>query len=318
MFRADFSTCEFQFLNPDNLPILSDYKWFLNTLPEAALVVDDRGEILIANEMARRVFKSSGDSFHAKHVWELIPVEKREGHDDKMSSFHKSPEKESRIANSALEAVRGDGTRFAIVIILRQITLACGSYTLAICQDVSEQRYLVTGLRNELDQERLLARTDPLTSIANIRSFRAELERSIERLSRYGRHFTLISIDLDNFKPINDDYGHAEGDKVLKDVGDTLKSGLRSGDFPARIGGDEFAVLLPDTDFDAARKFIPRLVETLENKMKKSDWPVTFSLGVVTFNETPGRVDKALMVADETMYLAKRSGKNRAAMRTFQ
>ncbi|AKV98267.1 hypothetical protein AWH63_18490 [Marinobacter sp. C18] len=110
-----------------------------------------------------------------------------------------------------MEAVRGDGTRFAIVIILRQITLACGSYTPAICQDVSEQRYLVTRLRNELDQERPLARTDPLTSIANIRSFRAELERSIERLSQYGRHFTLISIDLDNFKPINHDYGHAEG-----------------------------------------------------------------------------------------------------------
>ncbi|MBL3559033.1 GGDEF domain-containing protein [Marinobacter sp. JB05H06] len=101
---------------------------------------------------------------------------------------------------------------------------------------MSEQRYLVTRLRNELDQERPLARTDPLTSIANIRSFRAELERSIERLSRYGRHFTLISIDLDNFKPINHDYGHAEGGKVLKDVGDTLRSGLRSGNFPARIG----------------------------------------------------------------------------------
>jgi PleD family two-component response regulator len=115
--------------------------------------------------------------------------------------------------------VRGDGTRFAIVIILRQITLACGSYNLAICQDVSEQRYLVTRLRNELDQERLLARTDPLTSIANIRSFRAELERSIERLSRYGRHFTLISIDLDNFKPINHDYGHAEGGQSAQRCG---------------------------------------------------------------------------------------------------
>ena len=305
-------------MNTENLPTLSDYKWFLNTLPEAALVVGDSGEILIENEMARRVFKSSGDGFHAKHVGELIPVEKRDGHDNKMARFHASPEKETRIANSALEAVRGDGTHFAIVIILRQITLASGSYTLAICQDVSEQRYLVTGLRNELDQERMLARTDPLTSIANIRSFRAELERSIERLSRYGRHFTLISIDLDNFKPINDDYGHAEGDKVLKDVGDALKSGLRSGDFPARIGGDEFAVLLPDTGFDAAKQFMPRLVQTIENKMDQSKWPVTFSLGMVTFNEAPGRVDKALMLADETMYLAKRSGKNRAAMRTFQ
>jgi len=302
----------------DNLPTLSDYEWFLNTLPEAALVVDHRGEILIANEMARGVFKSRGDRFHAKHVWELIPVEKREGHDEKMASFHASTERESRIANSALEAVRRDGTRFATVINLRQISLACGGYTLAMCQDVSEQRYLVTGLRNELDRERLLARTDPLTSLANIRSFRVELEYSIERLSRYGRHFTLISIDLDNFKPINDDFGHAEGDKVLKDVGNTLKSALRSGDFPARIGGDEFAVLLPDTGFDAAKNFLPRLVETLESTMKRERWNVTFSLGVVTFNETPGRADKALMVADETMYLAKRSGKNRAAIRTFQ
>ncbi|MBO6873678.1 diguanylate cyclase [Marinobacter flavimaris] len=63
---------------------------------------------------------------------------------------------------------------------------------------------------------------------------------------------------------------------------------------------------------------MPRLVQTLENKMDQSKWPVTFSLGMVTFNEAPGRVDKALMLADETMYLAKRSGKNRAAMRTFQ
>lgn len=297
---------------------LAVYEWFLNTIPEAALVVDQRGEIVVSNDMARRVFKSDGDAFHARYVWELIPVEKREGHDEKMARFYASPERQSRIANPALEAVRGDGTRFAIVIILKQIALACGSYTLAICQDVSEQRYLISGLRNELDQERWLARTDPLTGIANIRSFRSELERSIERLGRYDQPFTLISFDLDNFKPINDECGHAEGDKVLKGVGASLKGSLRSGDFPARIGGDEFAVLLPDTDFDGAKKFVPRLVRTLETEMRQNEWPVTFSVGVVTFNETPGRVEKALMVADETMYLAKRSGKNRAAMRTFQ
>src|SRR5690554_1879062 len=111
----------------------------------------------------------------------------------------------------------------------------------------------------------------PLTSIANIRSFRAELARSIERLTRYGRHFTLISIDLDNFKQINDDYGHRQGHPVPRGVRGPLKSGRRTGDFPARIGGDQFAVLLPDTDFDAATKTTPRPVQTLENKMKKTD-----------------------------------------------
>ena len=302
----------------DSFPSLSHYEWFLDTLPEAALLVDQRGQICIANDMARRVFRSEGERFHAKHVWELIPVEKRAGHDEKIASFSSSPEKQFRLANPALEAVRGDGSRFAVVIVLRQVRLASGVYTLAVSHDVSEQRYLIKGLRHELDEERMLSRTDPLTEIGNIRSFRVELEKSIENLSRYRRSFTLVSFDLDNFKPINDQLGHSEGDKVLKDVGRCLKHKLRAGDFPARIGGDEFAVLLPETDSESAKECIPRLVTTLNDNMFNKSWPVTFSFGVVTFDNSPGTVERALRLADETMYIAKRGGKNRAEIRKYK
>ena len=162
-------------------------------------------------------------------------------------------------------------------------------------------------------QEKRLSRLDPLTGLANRRAFYegAELER--QRAVRYGRNLSMAYIDLDNFKQVNDNFGHKAGDQLLVTVAIILRSDLRPSDLAARLGGDEFAVVLPETDELGARRATSKLHVLLTQAMQDNDWPVTFSMGVVTFNSIPETVEQMVHKADELMYTVKHGGKNRIA-----
>jgi diguanylate cyclase (GGDEF)-like protein len=161
-----------------------------------------------------------------------------------------------------------------------------------------------------LDQVRRLARQDTLTGLMNGRAFLEEAERFFALLRRKAQPVTLIYLDLDNFKGVNDTWGHSEGDKVLCVVADALKRGKRGYDLAARLGGDEFCIMLPETDRTAAKAYVDKLVQRLEAEMAARCWPVTFSVGVVTFQSLPETVDKALGVVDALMYRVKQTGKH--------
>jgi diguanylate cyclase (GGDEF)-like protein len=165
-------------------------------------------------------------------------------------------------------------------------------------------------LRNALDREHDMARQDTLTGLANRRAFYELGEVETERSRRYKRPFTALFIDLDNFKTVNDTKGHEVGDRLLKTVAEILHSRLRTTDICGRLGGDEFAVLLPETGKKSAAIFAAELHTRLMESMKKHDWPVTFSIGVATFNTTPGSLDELIEKADALMYLVKQGGKN--------
>ena len=141
---------------------------------------------------------------------------------------------------------------------------------------------LLTDLRNALEEEHLLANTDPLTGALNRRSFNeiAEKKMIVSEVNR--RPYTMVYIDLDNFKEINDILGHATGDLVLKTVVDTSQKQIRNTDFLARLGGDEFAILLTEIDQEQAQAIVHRLHSALLEKMKFNDWRITFSIGVLT------------------------------------
>ncbi len=170
--------------------------------------------------------------------------------------------------------------------------------------------YLLARLQQELRSEEALARTDPLTGLANARHFRAETDYEIHRGARYGHPFTAAYIDLDNFKAINDNFGHLVGDQVLREVSNCLMSCLRRPDVGARLGGDEFVVLLPETGATDARMVLDRLQEALRNAMRRHAWPVTFSIGAMTFVRPPESVDEVIRRTDRLMYKVKASGKN--------
>lgn len=172
---------------------------------------------------------------------------------------------------------------------------------------------LIAWLIGELKQvnlrESTLARTDHLTGIMNTREFYERAQLEIKRASRNGQPFSVAYIDLDNFKQVNDEQGHSAGDELLKAITKTISNNLRETDLFARIGGDEFILLLPNTDLKKAGVVISKLEATVKAVLKIT--PVTFSAGVTTFGVQPETVDEILNIADALMYQAKLQGKNR-------
>lgn len=177
---------------------------------------------------------------------------------------------------------------------------------------------LLTELKHALEEERLLANTDPLTGALNRRSFNniAEKRMIIAEVNR--RPYTMVYIDLDNFKAVNDTLGHAVGDKVLKSVVTTIQTQIRSSDFLARLGGDEFAILLTDLDQEQAKAIVERIQASLIERMKSNGWGITFSVGVLTVLSMPESVDKLVSATDALMYQVKSKGKNAIQYSTFE
>jgi diguanylate cyclase (GGDEF)-like protein len=169
---------------------------------------------------------------------------------------------------------------------------------------------LVSELRHALEEERLLANTDPLTGALNRRSFNEIAEKRMIVSEVNSRPYTMVYIDLDNFKTINDNLGHAVGDLVLKIVVDIILKQIRNTDFLARLGGDEFAILLTDIDQKNAQSIVQRLQAALLDKMEKNEWDITFSIGALTVLSMPESVDKLVSMTDALMYDVKGKGKN--------
>jgi two-component system cell cycle response regulator len=168
------------------------------------------------------------------------------------------------------------------------------------------------------DNQRLvmLAQTDPLTKLLNRRALTDRLAAEMERVRRYDSALSLLLIDLDHFKSINDTFGHLAGDDVLSEVALTLQRGVRAVDVVARYGGEEFVVVLPETAPAGASAFAERLRETVESQvfLQQRGVPIrlTTSIGVATF---PGfgveSVDDLFAAADQALYRAKAEGRNR-------
>ena len=170
--------------------------------------------------------------------------------------------------------------------------------------------HLLRRLEGERAREALLSRTDPLTGAANPRAFQETAQRELERSQRYGRATTVSYIDLDNFKEVNDRYGHKTGDELLQVVAHTLLRNVRASDTVTRIGGDEFIVLMPETDHTRAEPAVRKLRALLLGAMQERGWPVTFSIGVMTFRTPPASVTAMVQKVDGLMYAVKNGSKN--------
>lgn len=170
---------------------------------------------------------------------------------------------------------------------------------------------LFSALKKKLENEKELARRDPLTNTLNRRSFFDLGEHEINRSQRYHLPLTVAYIDLDNFKLVNDRLGHKTGDELLLTVVATIRANMRSSDILARFGGDEFVVMLPDTPGDAALKFLNKMHDSLDQAMARRNWPVGFSIGAATYSHAPKTIEEVIRYTDELMYSVKHSGKNR-------
>lgn len=164
-------------------------------------------------------------------------------------------------------------------------------------------------IQDRLKIEAAYARVDSLTGLLNRRAFWEVVEAEVERCKRYQRPVSVAYVDVDDFKTINDRYGHSTGDRFLKTFANTLRKATRTTDFVARLGGDEFAVLMPETD-DKGVQFVLKRLNELAQIMNKHLFSITVSVGAATFLKAPVNAEMLISAADQQMYLTKQKGKN--------
>jgi len=177
---------------------------------------------------------------------------------------------------------------------------------------------LIINFRDVHRIEVYAADTDNLTGLHSARSFYVELANELLRSKRYDHVFSLAYLDVDNFKSINDSLGHREGDKLLKEVANCLVSSLRGTDVIARLGGDEYACLLHETNQQKAKSAFLKTVDLLNKRMVKNKWDVSFSIGVMTFENIPEDIKEAIDLADKLMYSVKNDNKDNIAYQVYQ
>jgi diguanylate cyclase (GGDEF)-like protein len=176
--------------------------------------------------------------------------------------------------------------------------------------------FLGAAQRHWLERERALSRTDSLTGLLNGRGFSEAAAAELARSARYRRPLTVAYVDLDDFKTVNDRFGHARGDAVLVAVARGLRRGSRATDLVARMGGDEFVVLFPETGLEAAEAALPKLLSRVREAGAVDGARVTASIGSVSFPTPPADVETLVHEADRAMYAVKAGGKD--ALRCFE
>ncbi|WP_446808239.1 diguanylate cyclase [Methylomonas sp. 2BW1-5-20] len=201
-----------------------------------------------------------------------------------------------------------DGREIPVEIAANYLIFEGAEYNCAFVRDISENK----ALQAELERQ---ARIDYLTGIANRRYFMEQGEAELARSCRYGNALSILMLDIDHFKAVNDDYGHSAGDQALQKLGGILVELLREIDVPGRMGGEEFAILLPETRHDRAVDVAERLRTVIAESPilleSGQDLHFTVSIGVATLTDMNTSVSSLLNLADKALYQAKKTGRNK-------
>lgn len=189
--------------------------------------------------------------------------------------------------------------------------------TLSVYYYETSHQMLIRYIQREKDRFESASKRDPLTGLANRRDISERMENERERQARSGRPFALILGDIDNFKQLNDTHGHDCGDDVLKRVAGLMKNQVRGIDCPSRWGGEEFLILLVESDREGAYTVAGRIREKIQNTdftFKKEKMAVTMTFGLSVFNGGDDTVEKCIKRADQALYDGKHQGKNRVVV----
>lgn len=219
----------------------------------------------------------------------------------------------SAYRDAFLQNQRVEGARTELMLLNQQLEKRVDERTKELQEEIAKRKQVQEKLRQ-------LAIKDGLTQVFNYRYFMELGRREFERAKRYGRQLSLIMMDLDHFKRINDTYGHAVGDRVLHVVAQICQKGLRNVDILARIGGEEFAALLPETGLEQAWLVAERLRQNVARtilRARAGEVRLTLSLGVGSVNADTKDFEALLRTADTALYAAKRNGRDRAEKSAF-
>ena len=275
----------------------------LDLLPAGLLIHQEQG-IVFANQEAARILGADGEALVGRHFLDFVEESDADAHRDSFSRCLRGREL-IRSQDGAVVAV--DGRRTRVQVSMSPLPWDGLPVIYVLINDV-------TILKESEERLRHLSITDPLTNTFNRRHFFDIAEREIASARRHGRPTSLLAIDIDHFKRINDTFGHAVGDEALKAFTEACQGQLRASDLLGRMGGEEFAVLLPETDTVAARM----VAERIRRRMAELVVPAgseevrfTVSIGISSCRAGERSVDALLSCADEALYLAKDAGRNR-------
>lgn len=280
---------------------------FINLIPEAVIISNQAGDIVSCNDMACLIFGYSRVEFEQLTIEPLVPERIRDRHADMRAWFFDNPKPrylESRNLN--LTAVKKDQSEFPIDSALFAIHTDKGLVAVNLIRDISE----ADAERQQLNEYAFI---DSLTNLPNRRYYVANLERTLARCKRHKHDCAMLFIDLDHFKPINDNEGHAIGDQVLSIVSQRLSNTVRQDDFLARIGGDEFVVLVyPLKSSDSLERFAARILESLRNPIDIDNqrFKISASIGICINHQARLASSTFTHLADKAMYRAKAEGGN--------
>lgn len=297
---------------------LEEAETVFDSSPDAILQIDDQGFIVRCNQESLKLFGYTKEELIDQNVEFLVPEEYKPLHTNYRKLYQASPT--TRLMtdkNRPILAVNKSGVAISVEIRLRPITTRFGQHVLATVRNITEIQQLNTLLKKTLaENERLAidASTDPLTRLYNRRYFQKNADREFANSRRYNNELSLILIDIDNFKSVNDIHGHDVGDLVLQQVAQIAMEVIRTGDTLARFGGEEFVVLLPMTSANAAEAFAERIRHNIDElRIQITSIPsfgVTVSAGITTRYKNDKDIHKMLRRADEALYKAKSQGKN--------
>jgi len=284
----------------------SEESWrgLFNSITEAIFIQDGEGRFLDVNHGTEQMYGYSREEFIGQSP-EAIAAPGKNGQEQLADHFR-------AVLAGGTRKFEFWGRRKNGEVFPKDVWLNRGSYfgrevIIAVARDITQRKALEDELRH-------LAATDPLTGLANRRHFLEQMALALARQQRHDTPTALLMLDLDWFKRINDQHGHAIGDEVLKHVAGIMAASLRRIDLLGRLGGEEFAILLPDTEARGAHEFAERLRQRIAIEPAQTPAgaiPMTVSIGVTPFAPRDSGIDAILARADRALYRAKANGRNR-------
>ncbi len=277
----------------------------LDTMADGLITIDHDGVVTLANPAAAQMFERPIDDIVGKPVGDLMTPKSAPVGANLNSLFAKTAISRDD-CKADIVGTRGGGAVFPIEARCAFWAEKTASEVIVNFSDISERKAFEEKLRE-------LAMTDPLTGVANRRYFYDQTDHELQRAVRYGHHLSLIYADLDHFKSVNDNFGHDVGDEALKLFADAALELVRDSDVVGRLGGEEFAILLPQTSEEGAFRLAERLRQKVAAiPLDAGGRPVllTVSIGVHEWTVLEETMEEALKKADHALLEAKRGGRN--------
>lgn len=275
---------------------------------DGIITIDNNHNIKLMNTAAKDIFQLTGNELLGEPLTKLIPQRYRHNHHDYVEGFKASVINSRPMQSRAsVYGLRKDGTEFPLEVTISKINVAGKIEMTAVLRDISERARLIQELSRA-------ATEDHLTGLPNRRSFERDFEKELQRSSRFKSPLSLVIIDIDHFKNVNDDHGHNIGDKVLVELAEQLKSSIRNIDTAARWGGEEFVVFLPETDEQGAITWSEKVRKCIENtnyQVENELIHITASFGIAALSDDLKTPEQLFEHADKRLYQAKSSGRNK-------